>query len=217
MVFFFESSEGYVMYMGADKYENEDLIKYGLLEDLWFHVDGLSSAHVYLRLNPGQRLEDVSDNTVMECAQLVKANSIEGCKLREVYVVYTRWRNLNKTHDMEIGAIGYHDKTKVKRINVIKDQTIVNKINKTKEERFPDLAALQQQRAEEVRSQQQREKKQIQETQRITLKKEKWEKEQQANLRSYKSIMKEEKMKSNQDVEAAVDDSAARKFEEDFF
>jgi hypothetical protein len=31
MVFFFESSEGYVMYMGADKYENEDLIKYGLL------------------------------------------------------------------------------------------------------------------------------------------------------------------------------------------
>ena len=29
--------------------------------------------------------------TVMECAQLVKANSIEGCKLKEVHVVYTRW------------------------------------------------------------------------------------------------------------------------------
>ena len=100
MVFFFESSEGYVMYMGRDKYENEDLIKYGLLEDMWFHVDGLSSAHVYLRLKPGQRLEDVSDSTIMECAQLVKANSIEGCKLREVYVVYTRWRNLHKTNDI---------------------------------------------------------------------------------------------------------------------
>ena len=56
-----------------------------------FHVDDLSSAHVYLRLKKDQRLEDVSDKTVMECAQLVKANSIEGCKLKEVHVIYTRW------------------------------------------------------------------------------------------------------------------------------
>jgi cytochrome c peroxidase len=53
--------------------------------------------------------------------------------------------------------------------------------------------------------------------QRITEKKERWEKEQAANLKSYKSIMKEEKMKSNYDVDASVDDSAAKKFEEDFF
>ena len=39
----------------------------------------------------------------MECAQLVKANSIEGCKKKEVYVVYTRWRNLKKTSDMVVG------------------------------------------------------------------------------------------------------------------
>ena len=74
------------MYMGADKYENEDLIKYGLPEDLWFHVDDMSSAHVYLRLRKNQLLEDVSAETIMECAQLVKANSIEGCKMREVKV-----------------------------------------------------------------------------------------------------------------------------------
>lgn len=29
MVFFFTTSEGYVVYMGRDKFENEDLIKYG--------------------------------------------------------------------------------------------------------------------------------------------------------------------------------------------
>lgn len=74
------------MYMGADKYENEDLIRYGLPEDIWFHVDDMSSAHVYLRLQKNQRLEDVSAEAIMECAQLVKANSIEGCKLREVHV-----------------------------------------------------------------------------------------------------------------------------------
>ena len=33
MVFFFETSCGHMIYMGKDKYENEDLIKYGLPED----------------------------------------------------------------------------------------------------------------------------------------------------------------------------------------
>jgi predicted ribosome quality control (RQC) complex YloA/Tae2 family protein len=86
MVFFFSTSDGCVVYMGKDKYENEDLIKFGIPEDIWFHVDELSSAHVYLRLKPNERLEDVPETTVIECAQLVKANSIEGCKLKEVSV-----------------------------------------------------------------------------------------------------------------------------------
>ncbi len=53
---------------------------------LRFHVDDMSSAHVYLRLRKNQRLEDLSDLAVEECAQLVKANSIEGCKMSEVTV-----------------------------------------------------------------------------------------------------------------------------------
>lgn len=44
MVFFFTTAEGYTIYMGSDKYENEDLIKYGIPEDIWFHVDDMSSA-----------------------------------------------------------------------------------------------------------------------------------------------------------------------------
>ena len=78
MVLFFVGSDGYMMYMGKDKFENEELIKYGLPEDIWFHVDKLSSAHVYLRMKPSQTLEDVPESIIMECAQLVKANSIEG-------------------------------------------------------------------------------------------------------------------------------------------
>lgn len=31
---------------------DEDLIKWGWPEDVWFHVDKVSSAHVYLRLTP---------------------------------------------------------------------------------------------------------------------------------------------------------------------
>lgn len=39
-----------VCYVGRDKHENEFLIKYGWPGDIWFHVDGLSSAHVYFRI-----------------------------------------------------------------------------------------------------------------------------------------------------------------------
>jgi hypothetical protein len=212
MVLFFTSSEGYIMYMGADKYENEDLIKYGLPEDLWFHVDDMSSAHVYLRLQNNQRLEDVSPETIMECAQLVKANSIEGCKMREVYVIYTRWRNLHKTRDMEVGAIGFHDRSKVKRIRVEKDNAIVNRINKTKEIRFPNLAELQEERAAAFRAEQRAEKQQ----QKVLEKQYRREREEQAKMRSFESMMDTDQMRSNADMPASVDDSAAKNFEDDF-
>ena len=43
MVFYFEGRNNAKIYMGKDKYENESLIKYGWPEDIWFHVDNLSS------------------------------------------------------------------------------------------------------------------------------------------------------------------------------
>lgn len=212
MVLFFTSTEGYVMYMGADKYENEDLIKYGLPEDMWFHVDDMSSAHVYLRLNKEQRLEDVSDNTINECAQLVKANSIEGCKKKEVYVVYTRWRNLKKTNDMEIGAIGYHDKSKVRRIKVEKNKEIINIINKTKIEHFPNLLLLQQERSIEYNNKLKEEKRK----QYMIEKQVKLDREENARIRNYSSVMTMDNMTANTEFEATVDDSAAKDFEDDF-
>ena len=39
-----------ICYVGRDKHENEYLIKYGWPGDIWFHVEGLSSAHVYFRI-----------------------------------------------------------------------------------------------------------------------------------------------------------------------
>uniref|UniRef100_A0A8B9DFZ8 Coiled-coil domain-containing protein 25 n=1 Tax=Anser cygnoides TaxID=8845 RepID=A0A8B9DFZ8_ANSCY len=81
MVFYFTSGAApavYTIYMGKDKYENEDLIKYGWPEDIWFHVDKLSSAHVYLRLHKGQTVEDIPKEVLIDCAHLVKANSIQG-------------------------------------------------------------------------------------------------------------------------------------------
>lgn len=76
----------YQLYMGKDKYENEELIKYGWPEDVWFHVDDLSSAHVYLRMKPGQTLSDIPEDVLLDCCSLVKANSIAGCKVSFVFL-----------------------------------------------------------------------------------------------------------------------------------
>lgn len=43
-----------------------------------FHVDNLSSAHVYLRMGKGETWTDIPKDLLEDCAQLTKANSIEG-------------------------------------------------------------------------------------------------------------------------------------------
>lgn len=43
-------------------------------------MDKMSSAHVYLRLHKGQTIDDISEGVLEDCAQLVKANSIQGEK-----------------------------------------------------------------------------------------------------------------------------------------
>ncbi|XP_053434558.1 coiled-coil domain-containing protein 25 isoform X1 [Nycticebus coucang] len=200
MVFYFTSSSvnssAYTVYMGKDKYENEDLIKYGWPEDIWFHVDKLSSAHVYLRLHKGESIEDIPKEVLMDCAHLVKANSIQGCKMNNVNVVYTPWSNLKKTADMDVGQIGFHRQKDVKIVTVEKKvNEILNRLEKTKIERFPDLAAEKEGRDREERNEK---KAQIQEMKRKE-KEEMKKKKEMDELRSYSSLMKVENMSSNQD------------------
>lgn len=43
----------------------------------------MSSAHVYVRLHKGQTIDDMSEGLLEDCAQLVKANSIQGKSLTD--------------------------------------------------------------------------------------------------------------------------------------
>lgn len=89
MVFYFKArpeAGDYTIFMGLDKHENEELIKYGFPEDIWFHVDKMSSAHVYVRLHKGQTIDDISEGLLEDCAQLVKANSIQGKICSDFYL-----------------------------------------------------------------------------------------------------------------------------------
>ncbi|XP_016324748.1 coiled-coil domain-containing protein 25-like isoform X2 [Sinocyclocheilus anshuiensis] len=188
-------SPPYTIYMGKDKHENEDLIKYGWPEDIWFHVDKLSSAHVYLRMPKGTTVEEIPKEVLVDCTQLVKNNSIQGCKMNNINVVYTPWGNLKKTADMDVGQIGFHRQKEVKIVAVEKKiNEIINRLEKTKEERYPDLAAEKESRDREERSEK---KTQLQE-QKKKEKEEMKKKKETEELRNYSSLMKSDNMTTNE-------------------
>eukprot|EP00035_Acanthoeca_spectabilis_P020035 m.430838 g.430838 ORF g.430838 m.430838 type:complete len:213 (-) comp17218_c0_seq1:1404-2042(-) len=182
------------IYMGKDKFENENLIKFGLPTDVWFHVDKLSSAHVYLRLSPGQSWEDIPEALLIDCCQLVKANSIEGCKKSNVRIVYTPWDNLKKTADMVDGQVSFHNKQRVKKSLVEhRINEITNRLNKTKTESFPDIEAEQKAYFEAEAAQKKAEERAALEAEKAMIEQKQKEKE----ARSYDRLFDEEKMSSN--------------------
>ena len=209
------------IYMGKDKYENEGLIKHGWPEDIWFHVDNLSSAHVYVRLPRGPirkkfretgRLDHVPQ-LLEQCCQLVKANSIEGCKKSEVDIVYTEWENLRKAAHMADGQVGFVDDKKVVKIRQVpKKKELLKELEKTKTEEYPDLAKERADRDAEViriRKQKQREEAKKEKERLRKLREE-------ADRRDLKHLMKDELMVSNDQFKSSEDTSAAVEFEEDF-
>ncbi|TKA41656.1 hypothetical protein B0A54_06544 [Friedmanniomyces endolithicus] len=143
------------IYLGKDKVENEDLIAHGWPEDIWFHVDNLSSAHIYLRLPPPHspdQWKNIPEELLTDCAQLTKANSIEGNKKDNVTVIYTPWSNLKKSGSMATGQVGFKDQKMVRRVYVEqRENAIVNRLNKTKVEKYLDLRQEKADREKEER------------------------------------------------------------------
>ncbi|KAI6782599.1 uncharacterized protein J7T54_003611 [Emericellopsis cladophorae] len=147
MVYYYSSSvvepSGFI-YVGKDKYENEDLIKYGWEEDV--------CAHIYLRMKEGETWDNLPQDLLVDLAQLTKANSIEGNKKDNIAIIYTPWSNLKKDGSMDVGQVSFKDQRKVKRILVPqRENHIVNRLNKTKVERKPDLQQEREDRLKEIR------------------------------------------------------------------
>lgn len=56
----------------------------------------------------------MNQDLLVDCAQLTKANSIEGNKKDNVTIVYTPWSNLKKDGSMAVGQVGFKDQRKVR-------------------------------------------------------------------------------------------------------
>ena len=154
---------------------------------------------------------DLTEEELEDCAQLVKANSIQGNKENNVWIVYTPWANLKKLPRMEVGQVGYHDLKLVRRIKVEKRQNeIVNRLNKTKREEYPDLAAEREAYDVEVREEK---KRAFREAENARLEEER-AREADRDARDYKHIMDGDKMMTNKDIAAKYE--SVSDYEDDF-
>lgn len=190
--------------MGNDKYENEDLIRWGWPEDIWFHVSKLSSAHVYLRLREGESIDNIPSSLIDDCCQLVKANSIQGNKMNDVEIVYTPWANLKKTASMDVGQVSFHNEKEVRKAKVEKRiNAIINRLEKTKViiEKV-DLRAQREERDTKERAKIHQSTKEQKQKEKEELKR----KEEAKRLQSYETVMTVEKMTSNKEVNTNLDD-----------
>lgn len=111
------------------------------------------------------------------------------------------------------GQVGFHRPDNVRRISVEKNNPIVRAIEKTREERFPDLSQMQQDRLNALQRQKKEEfKRMAKEKQMVKL-----EREREKHERSYDRIMVAENMVSTLDIKATADATAAEEYEDDFF
>ncbi|KAF5015299.1 hypothetical protein F66182_13419, partial [Fusarium sp. NRRL 66182] len=187
MVYYFVSnvvSPSATIYVGKDKFENEELIKHGLESDVW----------------EGETWENIPKELLEDCAQLTKANSIEGNKKDNITVIYTPWANLMKNASMATGQVSFHNPKQVKKAFVaVRQNPIVNRLNKTRVEKFPDLQAEKEEILKKQRKQEQR----AREDKKLAEKKERQEREQMKwqKEHAYDDLFSEENMmeSNNQD------------------
>lgn len=129
-----------------------------------------------------------------------RLNNSIGNKRDNITIIYTPWSNLKKDGSMATGQVSFHNQKMVKKVLVQeRENVIINRLNKTRVEKFPDLKAekeeyLAKKRKDERKTRDQqmaREKQEKRERQQL-----KWQKDH-----AYDDLMSEENLQasSNQD------------------
>ena len=124
------TNQVYTLHYGRNAHENWELFDAAEPDDLWFHIDDLPSAHVYLEVSK----EDPSDAAIEFAAKLVltrtpKAGSVKGKKSITIInlgspsssrliakVVYCPRSNLAKGKSP--GEILIHDPKRLSRVSI---------------------------------------------------------------------------------------------------
>ena len=139
-------------------------------------------------------------------------NYIIGNKKNNINIIYTPASNLKKDGSMDVGQVSFKSNKLVKKIHVeSRKNEIINRLNKSRIEEYPDFSVLLSKRDKELRRRErlQKEHQERYKQQRIDEKR----KEKQRNGNAYDSLMKEENMYSNKGIDTS---RTAADLEEDF-
>lgn len=116
--------------------------------------------------------------------------------MNNIDIVYTMWENLKKTAGMDVGQVAFHKGKDVRKMRVEKRiNEIVNRLNKTKVEARPDFQAEREKRDALEREDKKAEVRLLREKEKEEIKR----KKEETELKSYRSLMKEDNMKTNYD------------------
>lgn len=149
-------------------------------------------------------MEAIPAETLEDCLQLVKANSIQGNKQNNLQVVYTPASNLRKTAAMDVGQVGFHSQARVRKAPVARRlNEIVNRLNRTKEERQVDLEA---ERSMYDREQRGREKARLQDEERAEREAREEQRREKERL-SYDRVMLEASMTTSKQMADAYENA----------
>lgn len=123
-----------------------------------------------------------------------------GNKKDNVTIIYTPWSNLQKSASMAVGQVSFHNPKLTRKIFVpTRQNPIVNRLNKTKVEKHPDLRAEKEEHLSKIRREERKhrdEKRTAEKREKKQREELKWQKEH-----AYDDLMNEEnvQMSSNQD------------------
>jgi predicted ribosome quality control (RQC) complex YloA/Tae2 family protein len=84
----------YTILCGKSATGNDQLLDMCNPEDVWFHVDGRTSAHVILVNAANEKLNKIPKKVITRCACICKASTKENAKC---VVIYTQRKNVEKT------------------------------------------------------------------------------------------------------------------------
>ena len=128
--------------------------------------------------------------------------SVAGNKQNNLQIVYTPWANLKKTGDMATGQVGFHSPKLVKYIRIeTRINEIVNRLNKTKQERNTDLLAEHEEHQRQLVAA----RKAVQREHQKREKELELERRKLAESRSYDKVYNNASMKSNKDASSEDD------------
>jgi prolyl oligopeptidase PreP (S9A serine peptidase family) len=134
-------------------------------------------------------------------------------QLKTAYVIYTRWKNLKKTTQMVDGQVGFHRPENVRRVEVEKNNPVVKALEKTKEERNPDLYQEQQDFLHALQELEKAKRRYEEKAKKIAA----MEERRRRDELSYDRIMNSGNTTSASEMGGTADESAAEAYEEDFF
>jgi predicted ribosome quality control (RQC) complex YloA/Tae2 family protein len=86
-------------YIGKNSADNFDVIDMGSPNDIWFHIENVSSSHVVMILpDNGHKLNSKIYNTILKQGALFcKQNTKKMVSMQNVNITYTKLKNVFKT------------------------------------------------------------------------------------------------------------------------